>query len=165
MTVLAAMLVAAAVVWAALRVSRPAPRHAANDRVLPLLQMFAPVAADPAFDARQVLAWQPIAAAARQLYPHEFAELDRAFGGRYPFTRERLQTVHARWTSDWLVWERAHDGEFRLKAVALEASGAVESVTRAQLDVLEREKLDAYQRRYEEYVRVSKAIQTALDAP
>jgi hypothetical protein len=32
-------------------------------------------------------------------------------------------------------------------------------VLRAKVDAIEREKLDAYQRRYEEYVRVAKALQ------
>jgi hypothetical protein len=33
-------------------------------------------------------------------------------------------------------------------------------VIRARVEAVEREKLDIYQRRYEEYVRVSKALQT-----
>jgi hypothetical protein len=32
-------------------------------------------------------------------------------------------------------------------------------VLRAKLDAVEREKLDSYQRRYEEYVRIAKALQ------
>jgi hypothetical protein len=35
---------------------------------------------------------------------------------------------------------------------------------RARLDAVEREKLETYQRRYEEYVRVAKALQ-ALSGP
>jgi hypothetical protein len=33
-------------------------------------------------------------------------------------------------------------------------------LARARLDAVEREKLELYQRRYEEYVRVSKALQS-----
>ena len=61
-----------------------------------------------------------------------------------------------------MSWERAHDAEFKLKAAAAEhdlgASGG-SPVMRAKVDAIEREKLDAYQRRYEEYVRVAKALQ------
>ena len=33
-----------------------------------------------------------------------------------PFTVDQLQAAHARWSTDWLAWERLHDGEHKLKA-------------------------------------------------
>ena len=60
------------------------------------------------------------------------------------------------------MWERTHDAEFKLKAAAVEseldASGST-PLLRAQLEAVEREKLEQYQRRYEEYVRTAKALQ------
>jgi hypothetical protein len=94
---------------------------------------------------------------------------------------DQLQAAHARWSTDWLAWERLHDGEYKLKAVMAENPGDANAgsvrfqpdrdadgvhlqpdprVIRARVEAVEREKLDIYQRRYEEYVRVSKALQT-----
>ena len=76
-----------------------------------------------------------------------------------------VQAAHARWTAEWLAWERTHDAEYKLKAAEIEeellASGG-STVVRGRLDGVEREKLDRYQRRYEEYVRVGKALQALL---
>jgi hypothetical protein len=85
-------------------------------------------------------------------------------GSAFPFGAERLQAAHARWTAEWLAWERTHDGDYKRKAAAAEqelalSSGSAAIEARARLDDLEREKLELYQRRYEEYVRVSKALQ------
>jgi hypothetical protein len=113
-------------------------------------------------DPRAILEWQPLAAASRKLFPQEFAELDAAFGGMFPFNRDQIQNAHAQWTADWLAWEAAHDVEYKLKAATIEgelASGGASRLLRARLDAVEREKLDRYQRRYQEYVRVSKALQ------
>jgi hypothetical protein len=43
----------------------------------------------------------------------------------------------------------------------LAADGAA-GIGRARLDAIEREKLDLYQRRYAEYVRTAKALQTLI---
>jgi hypothetical protein len=88
--------------------------------------------------------------------------MDRAAGGVFPFGNDRMQSAHAQWTADWLAWERSHDAEYKLKAAALEqdiATYGSSTMRRAQLDAVEREKLDLYQRRYQEYVQVSKALQ------
>ena len=163
-----AILCSAAVVWAgwtiagAMRRPAAAAGDAAADRALTLLQTFAPGIADSAKDPRALLTWAPLAAAARQLYPDAFALLDRAAGGTFPFTRDQMQAAHARWSADWLAWERAHDGEYKLKAATAEADMMAAGQTplaRARLDAVEREKLELYQRRYEEYVRVSRALQ------
>ena len=118
-------------------------------------------------DPRALLVWQPLAMTARRMFPDECATLDAAAGATFPFDSNHLQAAHARWTANGLVWERTHDAEFKLKAAAVEseldASGST-PLLRAQLEAVEREKLEQYQRRYEEYVRTAKALQ-ALQAP
>ena len=74
-----------------------------------------------------------------------------------------MAAAHARWTADWLAWERTHDADYKLKAAVLQealAEGGDAAVGRARTEALEREKLALYQRRYEEYARVAKALQT-----
>jgi hypothetical protein len=163
---ISALIVAAAIVWsglqvaAALRASR-ASGHA-NDRITALLTLFAPALTETQRDPRAFLVWQPIAKAARQLFPDEFAALDRATGRTFPFPGESIDAAHARWTADWLAWELAHDTEYKLKAAVAEHELAAQggsAAARARLDAVEREKLDLYQRRYSEYVRTAKALQ------
>jgi hypothetical protein len=168
---LAALIVAAAVAWAGGRVARatpPAPQASSDEtRVVALLALFAPGMSASAGDPRALLVWQPIAAAARTMYPREFATLDAAFGRTFPFTPDQLQAAHARWTTDWLAWERTHDGECKLKAaIVAEELGdrAGSPYGRTRLDAVEREKLEQYQRRYEEYTRISKALQRLITA-
>jgi hypothetical protein len=136
-------------------------REAAVQRII---ATFGDAAARAPGDARQLLAWYPLAAAMRRLFPAEFAQIDRALGAPFPFGPEQVQAAHARWTADWLAWERAHDLEYKLKASALEQElerkgEAATSVGRARLQQIEREQLERYQQRYEEYVRVAKALQ------
>jgi hypothetical protein len=168
---LAALIVAAAVVWASARVVAalaPARRPASNtddERLLRLLLLFAPGLAAAADDPRALLIWQPLGTAARQLFPNEFAALDRSFGRSFPFSADQLQAAHARWTSEWLGWERTHDAECKMKAAAVEDElrDRINSpYGRARLDAVERDKLERYQRRYEEYTRTSKALQALI---
>ena len=112
-------------------------------------------------DPRTILAWQPFANLARQIFPSEFALIDRARGATFPFSAEQIQSAHARWTADWLAWERAHDADYKLRAAAVEhemGAGVASSYGRARLEAVEREKLERYQHRYEEYTRISKAL-------
>ncbi len=87
MILLSALIVAAAIGWAALqivgemRAARGGP--SGSDRVAALLTLFAPALAATQQDPRAFLVWQPIAKAARQLFPGEFAMLDRAVERRY----------------------------------------------------------------------------------
>jgi hypothetical protein len=163
-----ALLVSAAVIWAGLRIAsavqatRPDPTRA---RVLELLAMFSPALGAAAGDPRAILIWQPLSRLARQMFPEEFALIDRAAGGAFPFSNDRLQAAHAQWTADWLAWERCHDTEYKLKAAVVEqeiAAAGTSAVLRARLDAVENEKLDLYQRRYQEYVRVAKALQALV---
>jgi hypothetical protein len=162
-----ALIVAAAVIVAAFRIAAAlqVPPDATRARALDLLALFAPAVGAAAADPRAILVWQPLARMARQMFPSEFAQLDAAAGGAFPFSQDRLQAAHAQWTTDWLGWERTHDAEYKLRAAVVEqemtAAGA-SPVLRARLDAVEQEKLELYQRRYAEYVRVAKALQALV---
>jgi hypothetical protein len=142
-----------------LRASR---EEAGKTRALAIMTVFAPAIAAARTDPRALLAWQPLAKTARQLWPDDFALLDRTSGSTFPFSAETVEAAHAQWTADWLAWELTHDAEYKLKAAEVEhqlaASGGAPFL-RAKLDAIEREKLDRYQRRYQEYVQVGKALQ------
>ena len=158
----AAIVVAAFRIAAAVQAARP---DAARARALELLALFTPAIGAAAADPRAILAWQPLARMARQMFPEECAELDAAAGAAFPFSQERLQAAHAQWTTDWLGWERTHDAEYKLKAAVIEQEMAIlggSPVLRARLDAVEEEKLERYQRRYAEYVRVAKALQALV---
>jgi len=162
---LAAAIVSAAIWWAAQQIAgelRRASDEEARHRTLAVAQMFAPAIAAAHSDPRALLVWQPLAKATRQLCPAEFSALDSVAGGTFPFTTEQLQAAHSQWTADWLAWERTHDADYKLKAAAAEhelAASGGSPIMRARLETIEREKLDLYQRRYQEYVRVAKALQ------
>jgi hypothetical protein len=166
-----AVLVAAALWWAAREVAgelRAARREAGRARTLALLELFAPALREAQTDPRALLVWQPFAQLARRLFPDECAALEQAAGAPFPFPPEQLQSAHAQWTAEWLAWERAHDAEYKLKAAGIEqelAAAGSSPLLRARLDTVEREKLDLYQRRYSEYVRVAKALQALSGKP
>lgn len=168
-TVLAAVVVAGALLWAAAKVVTQLALVRAEQRrsrQLSIATLFAPAIAKASDDPRALLTWQPLARTLRSLFSDEFLALDRESKSTFPFSQEALTAAHARWTTEWLAWERAHDATYKLKA--LEArhelqERAASEFGRAKLDAIEREKLDLYQRRYEEYVRVAKALQTLSD--
>lgn len=131
-------------------------------RQLSIATLFAPAMAQVQDEPKVLLTWQPLAKTLRQRFPEEFAALDAAAGSTFPFSGDVIAAAHARWTADWLAWERTHDAAYKLKAMEAQQAlhaGADQTVARAKLDAIEREKLDAYQRRYEDYVRVAKALQ------
>jgi hypothetical protein len=169
-TISAAVIIACACVWAGiliareLKASRGEAHHA---RVIEVMAVFAPGIAAAAHDPRALLTWHPLAAAARKVAPDAFEALDRASGSKFPFSAEQVQAAHAKWTAEWLAWERTHDTEYKLKAAIIEAELAAPAAAstplgRQRLEAVEREKLELYQRRYEEYVRVAKALQALL---
>jgi len=163
--VVAVVVVCALVVWTLARIApllASARDQAARARALQILTAFAPAIAAASTDPRALLTWQPLARTARQLFPDEFSALDRAAGTRFPFSVEQIQAAHSQWTADWLAWERAHDAEYKMKAAAAEeelVAAHQSPAARARFDAVEREKLELYQRRYQEYVRVAKALQ------
>ena len=132
-------------------------------QILELLATFGPVAERARSDPHVLLAWYPTAEAARRTFPEAFATIDRNGTDRFPFGALQLETAHARWTTDWLEWERDHDAEYRQKSEAIEAeiegsAGTASQAARARLDSVERDKLERYQRRYAEYVQTSRAL-------
>jgi hypothetical protein len=168
---ISALIVAAAVTWCGIRIGRAVEQRGGRATSLQtgqVLALFAPGIDAARQDPRALLTWQPLAQAARKLFPAEFAALDAAVGGTFPFTTDLIQAAHARWSADWLAWERAHDGEYKLKAAAAQeelGERTASAYGRARLESIEREKLDRYQQRYEEYTRVSKGLKTLLAAP
>jgi hypothetical protein len=163
---LCALIVAVAVVWAGWQITRQlAARRDEGGRRLQLMALFAPAIAAAVDDPRVLLTWQPLARAARTLWPSDFQALDQAAGALFPFSPDQIQAAHARWTTEWLTWERAHDADFKLKTLLLQqelGDAAATAVGRGRLEAIEREKLESYQRRYEEYTRVSRALQALL---
>ena len=167
-TLLAAIVVAAAVVWTGLRITQATTASRSGDvrnRSLELMALFAPGVAHAADDPRALLTWQPLAAAARKLFPEEFALLDQVSGSAFPFNAQALEAAHARWSADWLAWERTHDAEYKLKAADAEEqlkASVNPSLARSRVEAVEREKIERYQQRYTDYVRVSKALQAMM---
>lgn len=114
-------------------------------------------------DPRELLAWKHVAKTVRQLFPQAVATIEARNGERFPLTRNIIENAHARWTTEWLAWERSHDAEFTQRTSALEAEleangDPQSSVGRARLASLEDEKLQTYQQRYEEYVRIGNGL-------
>lgn len=164
---ISALIVAAAVIWSGVRVAQAMsrPAGAPDSRTAEVLALFAPGIAAARSDPRALLVWQPLASIARKLFPAEFAAIEAAAGASFPFTSEQIQAAHARWSADWLAWERTHDGEYKLRAAAAHeelGERAASVYGRSRLEAIEREKLERYQQRYEEYTRVSKALQALI---
>jgi hypothetical protein len=158
-------MVAALALWQLAAAVRGTYDREIRDRSLRLMALLAPGVAAANEDPRALLAWQPLATTARKLFPEECAALDRAAGATFPFNSEQIQAAHARWSAEWLAWEQRHDTEYKLKAAEIETSMRTpegSSLGRARLDAVEGEKLERYQRRYEEYVRVAKALQALM---
>jgi hypothetical protein len=166
---IAVLVLAGVVFWSAQQIvgeMKATRAEAFHARAATMIHLFGPAMGEAARDPRALLVWYPLAKAARTLEPDVFGSLDRAVQRAFPFSPEQIQAAHAHWTADWLAWERAHDAEYKLKAAEIEqelaSSGRPSdgsSILRARLDAVEREKLDSYQRRYQEYVEVAKALQ------
>ena len=132
-------------------------------QIFDLLATFVPVAERARSDPRVLLAGYPTAEAARRTFPDAFAAIGQNGTNRFPFGAAQLEAAHARWTTDWLEWERNHDAEYRQKSEAIEieldrSTGVASQAARTRLETLERQKLARYQRRYEEYVQTSRAL-------
>ncbi len=143
-------------------------RRRREQTLLQLLATFGPAVAAGHADPERCVAWSEAARTARALFPEAFARLDAASGGRFPFSRQAVEAAHARWTADWLAWERQHDLEYKERAAAAEsalaaAAGDAAEALRARLAAVNQEKLQTYQDRYARYVRVGKAIAALED--
>lgn len=157
------LVVGAVLAFALWRIGDELQRRRREATLRHLLAMFAPAAAAVHDDHRQLLVWQPLAQTSRRMFPEAFKELDAAAGGAFPFTREQFTAAHARCTSDWLAWERAHDAEYAVKAAQVQdeidrAQGQASALLRTRLAAIEQQKLERYQQRYEEYIKTAKAL-------
>jgi hypothetical protein len=164
LALLAAMIAGTLMAALALRrLASTADRQRHEATIHHLLGTFGSALAAIQQDPRQLLVWYPLAANSRKLFPHAFRDLDAAFGGSFPFSKDQIQTAHARCSSDWLTWERAHDAEFSLKAAEVEdeiarSAGPASPLLRTRLAAIEQQKLERYQQRYEEYIKTAKAL-------
>ncbi|MDA1092683.1 MAG: hypothetical protein O3A25_05365 [Acidobacteria bacterium] len=136
-------------------------------QVLELLATFGPVVERARTDPRALLTWHPMALSARKTFPEAFEALDGDAAHQFPFGSDLLEAAHAQWTAEWLAWEVDHDTEYRRREALLEASAGEADAAdiRPTRDLLEREKLGRYQRQYETYVKVSKALAALLKTP
>ena len=119
-------------------------------------------------EPRELLAWQSTAKTVRTLFPDVVAELESKGGESFPIPKKVAEDAHAKWTAEWLAGESHHDVEFRKRTSVLEAelkAGGHEHSPdgHARIAALEDEKLQSYQRRYEEYVQVGKGLTDLLD--
>jgi hypothetical protein len=148
------------------RARREARRQHREQLIALLLASVGPAVARA--DGQELLGWRRVAGTLRDLLPDAVRTIERRTGQPFPFPREVVEDAHARWTADWLAWERAHDIRFRQRTSALEAElrecGEADTAAgRARLATLDDEKLQDYQRRYEEYVRVGKELAALAD--
>ena len=162
MLVVATIVAAGAAIAGVAELARRDGRRQHRERLIAaLLTSIAPAAARA--DPRELFGWRRVAVAARDLFPDVVATIESRTGERFPFPRETVEEAHARWTAEWLAWERRHDADFRQRAIALEAElqtagEAGSPAGRARMAALDDEKLQAYQHRYEEYVRIGNGL-------
>ena len=139
-------------------------RHRHRDStVLKLIGIFGPSIARVQVEPRELPAWAGVARSARRVFPEAFSRLDAAGRGSFPFSSQFIEGAHARWTAVWLAWEREHDLTYKRLASEVEVELAQASSEQARLlearfGEIEQEKLQRYQERYEEYVRIGKAF-------
>ncbi len=156
----------AAVVAAQHYMRRDLERQHRERLAMVLLTRVAPMVARA--EPRELLAWRGAARAVRVLYPEIVADLEQASGERFPFTPALVEGCQARWSAEWLAWERQHDAEYKVRVrtaeAELRAEGRDDSPEgRARLASIEDAKLQSYQQRYEEYARIARDL-TALAA-
>lgn len=160
------LIAGAAVAFALWRIGDLLVRQRREEQVQQILATFAPGVAAVQQDPRLLLVWYPLAQTSRKLFPEAFGALDRAAGGAFPFAKEQVQAAHARCSSDWLAWERAHDAEFALKTAQVQEEMdrvGVSSLLRTRLAAIEQQKLERYQQRYEEYIKTAKALAALVE--
>jgi len=170
MVMLTSGIVAVTVVIVGLLILVELRKQRMDAQMLGLLATFASVAKEVRSDPRLLLAYYPVAVAARRCFPEAFAALEQPQSQSFPFGSQEIEEAHARWTAEWLDWERNHESEYRRKAAALNAELVTATDARipglrTELEAVEQQKLDLYQHRYEEYVGVSRALAKLTDVP
>lgn len=160
--IVVAVVLAVAAAGVAERYRRERRRDHQERIVALLLTTFMPAVARA--DPRELLAWRTSADSVRELFPEAVATIEAQTGERFPFPRAVVEDAHAQWTADWLAWERQHDTAYRERAATLEAElqatggDDAAAAVRAKIATLEDERLQTYQRRYEDYVRVGNGL-------
>jgi hypothetical protein len=163
-----ALLVGAALAYVLWRIGDEIQRQRREAALQHIVATFAPAAAAAQQDPRQLVLWYPLAQTSRKLFPEAFKVLDAAAGGAFPFTQDHLKAAHAKWTADWLAWERAHDAEYSVKAAQVQdeidrAPSPASPLLRTRLAAVEQQKLERYQQRYEEYIKTAKVLAAFAD--
>src|ERR1051325_5254220 len=92
MVTLIGALVIAGAAWFIGQAARDEIRdQARRGRAIQIMAMFAPAIESARTDPRALLVWAPLARAARQLLPDEFAMIDRATGATVPFSPDAIR--------------------------------------------------------------------------
>lgn len=157
------LLAGAAIAYALWRIGDEMQRRRHEATLQHLMAMFGPAAAAAQLDPKQLIVWYPVAQTSRKLFPEAFNQLDASAGGAFPFSKEQLKAAHAKWTADWLAWERAHDAEYSVKTAEVQdeidrVPAPAPALLRTRLAAIEQQKLERYQRRYEEYIKTAKIL-------
>ena len=140
-------------------------------QILGLLATFVPVVKQARSDPSVLLACYPTLTAARKCFPEAFSRLEGDGSEGFPFGRADIEIMHERWTAEWLEWEQTHESNCQRKIAAIDAtlkgevSEAKAVLLRTELQAVEQEKLDSYQRRYAEYVGISRALERLTESP
>ena len=167
MIALAVLICGAGVAFGLWRIAEALDRQRHDAVLHQLVATFAPAISAVQQNPKNLLVWYPIARASRTLFPEAFTALDRASGGAFPFNNDLVQSAHARCSSDWLAWENANEAEFALKIAQvqddIDRAGQPSPLLRTRLAAIEQQKLQAYQQRYEEYIKTAKAIASFAD--
>ena len=91
--------VAAAIAYGAILVSRALGGRRRDAQMLELLAIFGPACERAHADPRVLLAWYPVASAARRAFPVAFAVMEYGVEARFPFGAADLEAAHARWST------------------------------------------------------------------
>ena len=100
MVELALLAVAATIGIGAFLVGNALAARRREAQLLGLLATFGPARERARTDPRILLAWYPVALAARRALPQAFAVLDGDGQRRFPFGQAELEAAHARWSTD-----------------------------------------------------------------
>jgi len=169
MIALAVLLVAVVLVFGVFAVMAALRARRRDARLLSVCATFGPAIERAQSNPRVLLAWYPAACAMKRQFADAFAALSADPSKPFPWGAADIEVAHARWTATWLEWERHQDAEHRATTAGIEleldqADANAIPALKTRLERLEQKKLERYQRRYEEYVSVSRALAKLLDS-